>query len=167
MAGFAALIAATVAGPVHAGSVTGTLKTIVLGPVAMVNVTPLDFGGIIPTGGGTVTVDAQTGTRTSAGVVLAGGTVSNARFVATGTPDQVVSLSLNPSPIIIVNGASNMSVNQLRVSINGGGPQPLGPNANLGPLGIINYAIGGRLTVSGTQADGLYTGTFTLTMDYQ
>ncbi len=166
-AGSAALIAAAVAGPVQAGTGPGTLKTIVLGPVAMINVTPLDFGGIIAAAGGTVTVNAQTGTRTSTGVVLAGGTVSNARFVATGTPNRVVSLSLNPSPITIVNGANSMTVNQLRVSINGGGPQPFGPNANLGPLGVINYAIGGRLTVSGTQADGLYTGTFTLTMDYQ
>ncbi len=165
--GAAALIVATVAGPAYAGTGSGTLKTTVLGAVAMVNATPLDFGGIIPAAGGTVTVNAQTGNRTSTGVVLAGGTVSHARFVATGTPNRVVSLSLNPSPIVIVNGANSMSVNQLRVSINGGGPQPLGPNANLGPLGVINYAIGGRLTVASNQADGLYTGTFTLTMDYQ
>ncbi|UVO55918.1 DUF4402 domain-containing protein [Sphingomonas sp. SUN039] len=153
--------------PALAGSGAGTAKTSVLGPVAMLNTAPLDFGGIVPSGGGTVTVDAQTGTRSGTGVVLAGGTVSNARFIATGTPNQVVTIALNPTPIVVVNGANNMSINQIRVSVNGGGPQPVGPNANLGPLGVINYAVGGRLTVAGSQADGLYTGTFTLTMDYQ
>lgn len=167
MARVCALLACALAAPLSAGQGQGTLKTVVLGPVAMVNVTPLHFGGIIPAAGGTVTINAQTGLRTSAGVVQAGGTPSHARFVATGTPNRVVTLSLNPSPIVIVNGAASMSVNQLRVSINGGGPQPLGPNANLGPLGVINYAIGGRLTVAANQAAGAYTGTFTLTMDYQ
>lgn len=138
-----------------------------LGRVAMLNTAPLDFGGIIPAGGGTVVVNPQTGVRTGTGVVLAGGTSSSAKFVATGTPNRVVTIALNPSPIVISNGAATMSISQLRVSVNGGGPQPVGPNANLGALGVIDYAVGGRLTVASTQAEGLYTGTFTLTMDYQ
>jgi hypothetical protein len=161
------MFAASFGAPALAGTGGGTAKTAVLGPVAMLNTAPLDFGGIIPAGGGTVIVDAQAGTRTGTGVVLAGGTVSNARFIATGTPNQVVTISLNPMPIVITNGANAMSINQIRVSVNGGGPQPVGPNANLGPLGVINYAVGGRLNVAANQADGVYTGTFTLTMDYQ
>jgi hypothetical protein len=163
----AALLAAGWTTPALAGSGAGTARTSVLGPVAMLNTAPLDFGGIIPAVGGTVVVDAQTGTRTGTGVVLAGGIVSNARFIATGTPNQVVTISLNPVPIVITNGANSMSINQIRVSVNGGGPQPVGPNANLGPIGVINYAVGGRLNVAAAQADGIYTGTFTLTMDYQ
>lgn len=163
----AAPLCAGYAAPAVAGVGTGTLRSSVLGPVAMLNTAPLDFGGIIPVGGGTVTIDAQTGLRTSAGVVLAGGTASNARFIATGTPNEVVTISLSSSPIIITNGANSMSINQIRVSVNGGGPQPMGPNANLGPLGVINYAIGGRLNVAANQAAGQYTGSFSLTMDYQ
>lgn len=161
------LLAAAIAAPAHAGSGPGTAKTFVLGPVAMLNTAPLDFGNIIPVGGGTVTVDAQTGVRTSTGVVLAGGTVSNAQFIATGTPNQTVTITLSPLPIVITSGANSMSINQVRVSVNGGGPQPVGPNANLGPIGVINYAVGGRLNVGATQAPGTYTGSFSLTMDYQ
>lgn len=162
-----AVLCTGIASPVFAGVGAGTLRTSVLGPVAMLNTAPLDFGGIIPVGGGTVTIDAQTGARTATGVVLAGGTASNARFISTGTPDQVVTIAISPSPIVITNGAANMSVNQIRVSVNGGGPQPMGPNANLGPLGVINYHIGGRLNVGAGQAAGQYTGSFSLTMDYQ
>ena len=163
----AGLLCAAFASPALAGGGTGTLRTSVLGPVAMLNTAPLDFGGIIPVGGGIVTVDAQTGARSSTGVVLAGGTPSNARFIATGTPNHVVTISLSAVPIVITNGANSMSINQVRVSVNGGGSQPLGPNANLGALGVINYAIGGRLNVAANQAAGQYTGSFSLTMDYQ
>ena len=162
-----ALAAALWAMPVLAANGAGTAKTAVLGPVAMLNTAPLDFGGIAPASGGTVTIDAQTGARTAVGVVLAGGTPSNARFISTGTPNRTVTIALSPVPIIISNGANTMSINQIRVSVNGGGPQPVGPDANLGASGVINYAVGGRLTVAAAQADGLYTGTFTLTMDYQ
>ena len=143
------------------------MRTAVLGPVAMLNLSPLDFGNIIPLAGGTVTINAQTAARTWTGVVPAGGTPSHARFVATGTVNRVVSLTLAPTPIVISNGAVSMTVNQLRVSVNGGAGQPIGPNHNLGPSGVINFAIGGRLIVGANQAPGLYSGTFSLTMDYQ
>ncbi len=127
----------------------------------------MHFGGIIPGGGGTVTVNPQTGARTATGVVLAGSTSSAARFVGSGTPNRTVTINISPSPIVISNGAASMTINQIRVSVNGGGPQPVGPNANLGPTGVISYAIGGRLNVGANQAEGAYVGTFTLTMDYQ
>lgn len=160
-------LACALAAPVCAGQQTGVVKTAVLGPVAMINTAPLHFGNMAPGSGGTVIVNAQTGTQTSSGVIHLGGTVSNARFIATGTANRVVTLALAPSPIVITNGVATMSINQLRVSVNGAGPQPLGPNHNLGPLGIINFAVGGRLNVAANQATGAYTGTFTLTMDYQ
>jgi Domain of unknown function (DUF4402) len=156
-----------IAAPAAAGSQSGSAKTAVLGPVAMLNTAPLDFGGLIPNGGGQVFINAQTAARTATGVILSGGNPRNARFIATGTANQVVTLTLSPSPIVITNGAASMSINQIRVSVNGGGPQPLGPNHNLGPLGVINFAIGGRLIVAANQAEGQYTGTFSLTMDYQ
>jgi Domain of unknown function (DUF4402) len=53
------------------------------------------------------------------------------------------------------------------VSANGAGPQPFGPNHTLDITGVIDFRIGGRLNVGANQASGLYTGTFTLTMDYQ
>jgi Domain of unknown function (DUF4402) len=153
----------------HGATQSGVTKVITIKPTNILNVTPLDFGSIIPaTGAGTVTINAQTGVRTSTVVTLAGGPFSRARFVAAGTPLRVVTLSLSPSPTItITNGANTMTINQLRVSANGGGPQPLGPNHTLDSIGVITFDISGRLNVGANQASGLYSGTFTLTMDYQ
>jgi Domain of unknown function (DUF4402) len=153
----------------HAATQTGTTRVVTIQPLNIINTAPLDFGSIIPAAAaGTVTINAQTGVRTRTVVTLAGGPFSRASFVAAGTPLRVVTLTLNPSPTIIIsNGASTMTINQLRVSANGGGPQPFGPNHTLNTIGVINFNIGGRLNVGANQAPGLYTGTFTLTMDYQ
>ena len=160
---------AAVSVPVSAATQTGVVSVVTIKPLNIINTAPLDFGSIIPApAGGTVVINAQTGARTSTVVTLAGGPFSRARFVAAGTPLRVVTLSVNPSPAItITNGVSTMTINQLRVSADGGGPQPFGPNHTLNATGVINFDIGGRLNVGANQAPGLYTGTFTLTMDYQ
>jgi len=130
---------------------------------------PLDFGSLIPGAGGTITINAQTGAATTAGgVIRAGGTVSRAQFIGSGTAGRIVTLSVAPSPTITIsNGVNTMTINQLRVSVNGGGPQTFGPNHRLGSTGVINFGIGGRLNVGANQAIGLYSGTFALTMNYQ
>jgi Domain of unknown function (DUF4402) len=155
--------------PALAATQTGTLRVIALTPTNILNVDPLDFGLIIPgAAAGTVTLNAQTGARTGTVVTLAGATFSRARFVAAGTPNRVVTLAVNPSPTITIsNGVNSMTINQLRVSANGAGPQPFGPNHTLNSIGVIDFRIGGRLNVGANQPSGLYTGSFTLTMDYQ
>lgn len=167
----AALIgaAALISIPVHAATQSGVARVLTIKPLNIINTAPLDFGSIIPAAAaGTVIINAQTGVRTRTVVTLAGGPFSRARFVAAGTPFRVVTLSVNPSPTIVIsNGTTTMTINQLRVSANGGTPQPFGPNHTLNAIGVINFDIGGRLNVGANQASGIYTGTFTLTMNYQ
>jgi spore coat protein U-like protein len=148
---------------------TATVRVVTIAPTSIVNTAPLDFGTIIPAAAaGTVSINAQTGARTSTVVTLAGGTFSRAQFVAAGTPLRTVTLTLNPSPTITIsNGSNSMTINQLRVSVDGGTAQPFGPNHVIGVLGVINFDVGGRLNVGANQAPGLYAGSFTLTMDYQ
>lgn len=155
--------------PVHAATQSGVVRVVTIKPLNIINTAPLDFGSIIPAAAaGTVIIDAQTGARTRTVVTLAGGPFSRGRFVAAGTPFRVVTLSVNPSPTIVIsNGTTTMTINQLRVSANGGTPQPFGPNHTLNAIGVINFDIGARLNVGANQPSGLYAGTFTLTMNYQ
>jgi Domain of unknown function (DUF4402) len=164
--GCAALCASAAA---QAAAQSGTVSVITLTRTSIVNSAPLDFGTIIPAAAaGTVSINAQTGARTATVVTPTGGTFSRAEFVAAGTPLRIVTLTLNPSPTItITSGANSMTINQLRVSVDGGPPQPFGPNQLLGVFGVISFDVGGRLNVGANQAPGLYTGSFTLTMDYQ
>ena len=155
--------------PVCAGTQTGVTKVVTITPLNIINTAPLDFGSIIPAAAaGTVTINAQTGVRTATTVTLAGGAFSTAAFVAAGTALRVVTLTLNPATTITIsNGANTMTINRLRVSADGGGQQTFGPNHTLNAIGVITFNVGGRLNVGANQASGLYTGTFTLTMDYQ
>ena len=159
----------------HGASAAGspgsaTAKT--LSAIGIARTADLDFGIVIPSAAaGTVSINAQTGTRTSAGgVTPVGGTVSTGNFIGAATAGRVVTLALTPSPSIVLNrvgGGASMTVNQLRVSVDGAAPQPFGPNHTIGPSGAILFQVGGRLNIGANQLEGSYEATFSLTMDYQ
>jgi Domain of unknown function (DUF4402) len=171
LCGFAALAALAVHEGARAANAVGTVGGVVLGPNSIVKIEDLDFGSLIASPvAGTATIDAQTGARTLAGGVTdAGGAFRRAEFEASGSPNRVISLSISPTPSIAITNdtGQTMTINQIRVSVNGGTPQPLGPNHTIGSNGIISFDIGGRLNIAANQAEGTYSGTFTLTSNYQ
>jgi Domain of unknown function (DUF4402) len=154
-----------------AASGNGTAKTTTLSALGVLNQAPLDFGNIIPNAGGTVTVNAQTGAATRVGVISAGGgTVSAAQFLVAATPGRVVSFSLTPNNNLVLNrigGGASMTVQQFRVSFEGGAPSPIGPNRTVPANGALTLQIGGRLTVGAAQMEGVYEGNFILNVEYQ
>jgi hypothetical protein len=163
--------AALAASPALAASGSGSAEVKVIKALAVVNEAALDFGNIIPTAAGTVTVNAQTGAATHSGVTNGGGgTISAARFFIAATPNRVVSFSLNPNNNLVLNrigGGASMTVQQFRASFNGGAPSPLGPNRTVPASGAFHIQIGGRLNVAAAQMEGVYEGTFVLNIDYQ
>jgi Domain of unknown function (DUF4402) len=169
LAGFAVSLSMSQA---HAGTGTGTVKVTTIGPLNLAKTADLDFGYIIPSAAaGTVVLDAQTAARSSTGgVVLAGGPVSTGNFVIAANAGRVVSIVLNPAPSITLNrvgGGATMTINQVRVSRDGGAPAPFGPNATIGTSGALFLKIGGRLNINANQLEGVYTSTFSVTVDYQ
>lgn len=169
--GIAAFAALALHGGAQAGAGSSGAKTTTISAINIANTADLDFGTMLPSlAGGTVTLDAQTGLRISAGVVLAGGTVSTGKFIGAATPGRVVTITASPSPSITLNrvgGGATMTINQVRMSVDGGTPQPFGPNITVGPSGAILFSVGGRLNVGANQQEGVYLASFSVTMDYQ
>ena len=160
------------AAPAFAQNTTGTAKVDIATGIILTKTADLHFGDIIPgTAGGTVTINAQTGVRTSAGgVISVGGTATRAEFSGIGTAGRVVTFSMTPSPNITLNrigGGATMTINQLRASINGANPGPLAPNYTLPANGTAIIGVGGRLNVGANQMEGQYTASLTFSMDYQ
>jgi Domain of unknown function (DUF4402) len=156
----------------YAAAGTGRSEAVMLYREDLVKVRDMDFGNLIPVGGGTVQINAQTEARTVIGgsVTLAGGTISAGRFDASGVPLRTMTFSINPNnnlTLTRVGGTETMTVTRFRLSLNGGTEQPVGPNFNLGTSGVVVIRMGGRLTVGANQAEGLYEGTFTFTTNYQ
>ncbi len=169
--GFAALAALVLHSAAHAANASGNGTAKTISPLSIARTADLDFGILIPTAtGGTVAIDAQTSARTASGVIPAGGSVSAGQFIGAATPAAVVTFTLAPSPSMTLNrigGGASMTVNQLRLSRDGGTSQPFGPNHTMNASGAVLLGVGGRLNVGPNQMEGVYEAIFTLTMDYQ
>lgn len=141
---------------------SGTGTVLVLNAGTLTEVDQLDFGHLIAgsIATGTATINPTTNVRTvSGGVVAAGGAPMRATFMASGTPNRVVTFNLPNSSITISNGAGGtMTVSNFTRS----GPTPL----RLDALGFLTVHVGARLNVGVNQAPGVYTGTYTITVNF-
>ena len=163
-----ALLAAGLASPslsqTQTQTQTGTVQTVVVGRLSLLNAGPLDFG-YLSSGAtaGTCTIDADTGARTTTGgVTPLGGSFGAASFVGAGTPNRNV-LIREPSGTITLTrsgGTETMTVSNFRV--NGGN----GTSRQIAADGTLIFKVAGQLNVGANQRDGQYVGTFPVTVDY-
>ncbi len=128
-------------------------------PLTLAWVQDLDFGTVTLVDQGPTTISvAQDGTRTCPGtaVTCSGGSTA-ARYLITGTNNQVV--TVNSSDVSMTGPAGSTP---LLVTVNAP------PSVNLGNSGAAGTPlnIGGSISVAGTQAEGTYTGTFAVTVNY-
>lgn len=169
-AGFLALGALVLHTAAEATTSTASGRGQIRQPVTIINTGDLDFGNVIRgTTAGTVTINARTGARTrSGGTVLQGTGFRRATFTGTASAGRLVRYTLgSPSIVLAGPGGATMTVNVFRISINNAAQQTLPRNATMPLSGTSSIGIGARLNVAANQADGAYTGSFTLTMNYQ
>lgn len=144
----------------HAQVVSGNAQSIVLNSLTATAVQDLDFGNVIPgTAAGTLTIDAASTARsTTGGAILAGGAPSVAIFVGVAQPNRMVHLSIPNGSITLSNGTGGtMTVNNFDTD----GPLNRRTDAN----GIIAFRVAARLNVAANQVDGVYSGTFDITLN--
>jgi Domain of unknown function (DUF4402) len=173
----AALLAATAGAPALAQSTqgpTGTrqaeAKSIVLRQLSFFRVQDLDFGDIIagPTAG--VVRIFPDGTRTvTGGVTVVGTTYQPARFAGLGSFNQQVLISVSSNTIQLTGPGAPMTVSQFDIGST--------PTAILSTTprrfritstnGQFNFPVGARLAVGANQAAGDYSGSFSITLNYQ
>jgi Mat/Ecp fimbriae major subunit len=137
-------------------SASATAK--ILTQVTVTKTADLDFGTIaIGTSGGTVTV-GNTDNRTCGAGLVCSASVVSAKFTVAGTASQNVGITADPSVTLNrAGGGASMSAT-LATSAS---------TATLSTGGAASFAVGGVLTVGGTQQAGDYTGTFNVTVNYQ
>jgi hypothetical protein len=154
------LLCSAEAGAVSATSnATGTAT--VLHPLTVVKASDLDFGNVIVRGAGTVIMDpASGGLTTSATLTPAGGTPHPAKFTTTGSRNSIVLIHVPTSPTTLtrVGGTETMTVSNWTQD----GPV----NRRFSTSQTFDFQVAGQLNVAAGQADGNYTGTFTITVQY-
>lgn len=168
----ACAMASAVAAPAQAQDTAAADSTVVIvQPLSFVRVQDLQFGEMLPgTTQSFVTVSPD-GVRTRTGnVTLVGADHQPARFAGMGAYNQLVRIRVGSNQIFLTGPGTNMRVDQFRI---GSTPNTVVlttsyQNFSLGsPTGIFNFGVGGRLRVNANQAPGTYTGTFSVTLDYQ
>lgn len=138
----------------QAATATADARATILSPVVVTKTSDLEFGVIANgTSGGTVTVSTA-GARTCGAGLVCSGAVTAAGFGVVGVTAQTVGISV-PANVTLNGGGSSMTAT-LSAS-----------DATIVLDGTDAFTVGGVLTVGAAQASGAYTGTFTVTVNYQ
>ncbi len=149
------VIASLGATSAQAATATATARAKILRQVTLTNTSDLQFGTIVSgTAASTVGISAA-GARTCGAGLVCSGTTTAAGFTIGGTTGQVVTISV-PASVTLNSGTNNMTATLAASAASAT------MVANAG-----SFTVGGSLGVGANQADGDYTGTFTVTADYQ
>lgn len=141
-----------------ADSTTTTATAKVVSPVTLVKTADLLFGTIIPTmTAGTVTM-SPIGGRTSSNVTLSTIALGNAAaFYLTGKSGSGFSIVL-PSNITLTGPGASMQLSVFKST-----PSLVG---SFNTSGNATVNVGATLAVGANQAAGVYSGSFSITVDY-
>ena len=182
-----AALALTLCAPAQASEVasaTGTTQAVVVAPATIVKVQDMSFGRIVARPQpGTVTVSGATGACTVTGPILEVGTCRQAIFAGMGTRNMRARISLD-SVVNLTGPGQAMVLDQVFLSNDSTISFSGNPNANgqgigltqgngnqrytiTSPTGIFTLKVGGRLNVNANQLPGIYTGSITVTVQYQ
>lgn len=162
-------------GAAHAAE-TGpnTASAILIQPLSIVKSEDLDFGTIIPDTGGTVVLDPTlTPTCTTTGAVIRSGVCQPAEFVGAGSVNQRMRVRLPAQARMTVSNGAGATMQVTDMLVNGS-PDLLVTRETirnfrfriLHPTGIFYFRVGGTLNVGANQAQGTYTGTFDVDIQY-
>lgn len=153
-----AAAAAVVAGGAYAADVDSSAGAKIIAPLQVSNATALYFGTVAPslTAADTVVVSPAGAKTCGAELTCLTDDHTAAAFNVTGEADKSYTITL-PNSISISNGTETMDVDNFT------GSKASGTLTS----GADSFTVGGTLDVAANQAAGEYTGTFTVTVEYQ
>lgn len=138
----------------------------IIQPISATSTSNLAFGTIVkPNDATTATVTVDTsGNRSITGTAAALGTATAANFAIVGEGGSAYNLTL-PTTIPLVSGTNTLVV--AATSSSAGSGILGGVGASIGTTATNTFGIGGSFAISNGTASGAYTGTFTVTANYQ
>lgn len=162
-----------VPGAARAQTARATAQATIVEPLGLVKVQDLRFGRIAASAtAGTVTVNADTGACTASGGVIATGGRGFGQFAGQGTKKFIVRVQIPASVTLTGPAGSTMVVGAIvlgaapdlaYLGVTGGTPRYQISSSN----GIFTFRLGGRLGIAANQRPGQYSGTYSVTVQYQ
>ena len=152
----AAGVAASVAAPTSPPAEAALLK-----PLTLTKLADMDFGNLGVIGNGTAVIDAVTDTMTTTGGVVAlGGSPHAALFrgVAQGNSVVIIRVPNGGIPLTRLGGTETILLNNF--TLDGQSKR------TMAQAGIFEFKVGATLRPTAGQVEGVYTGTFDVTVQY-
>ena len=120
----------------------------------------LSFGSFVANTGGSITLSPASGRSNTGGLFLMPqGSGSAAQFTVSGTPSSSYTITLPADgTVLLSNGNHHMAINGFTSSPGNTITMPLN--------GTQMLSVGATLTVGNTQTPGSYTGSFSVTLNY-
>lgn len=160
-AGAVALSAGLYTNVASAASIgTASASANVITPMTIAEDTALHFGDVgVGAAGGDVTMTPGGGRSVTAGdaEIIIGATQTPAQFTITGVAGKAYTLTYPPAAVDISGGTGTMDVDTF--TDNSSGTIPLGNSET--------FNVGATLSIGANQPAGLYSSTYTLTVNYQ
>lgn len=160
---FAALGMSSVA---HADTATADATAEILDALVLTNDTGLDFGTMVITGAGAVTLAADGTLDCTAANIICSGTTSVAGFSVEGTANKDVTVNLPSATssvdLVRVGGvatdAADVIVLDAFTATSG--------SVTLDGTGEATFDVGGSITLDGSETAGVFEGTFDVSVEY-
>lgn len=150
----AALLAGFDASSAQAATATATARAKILKNITLTKTADLDFGTIVVGATGATVTLSPAGVR-NCGVLTCTGTPTAAAFGISGTTGETVTIAATGSATL-TSGTNSMPINTYTTSA-----------ATRVLTGTDSFSVGASLVVAANQADGVYTGSVNVTVDYQ
>ena len=148
---FAAAFSSTGA---RAATATASAKAQILTQITVTKTADLDFATIVSAPAASTVVVSPAGVKTCGTGLVCTGTATAAAFGIAGTTGAIVTIVSDPT-VSLASGANTMTAALLTSA------------ATRTLTGTDSFTVGGTLAVGANQAAGAYTGTFTVTVNYQ
>lgn len=155
---------------VQAITAQGDVQANIITSLSFSKIDTLDFGSVMSDASGSVVrVAPVTGARTlvsGTGTLVTGGSENDGTFTLGGVPGMNMFIDI-PTSATVSYGVNSMTVNNFIWSYDGSTPSSADGPAALNMGGSATLSVGADLTVGANQPAGLYTGTYSVTVNYQ
>lgn len=169
IAGVALLLSVT-GTPSQAVTTQGDVQANILSALSFTKGDTLDFGSIMSgSASSVIRIAPITGARTLVSgnaTLVTGGSENDGTFDLDGVGGLSVLIDV-PVSTLVTSGGNNMTVSNFSWSYDASTPLAADGPAALSLLGSLPLSIGADLAVGANQASGVYTGTYSVTVNYQ
>ncbi|MCY7281396.1 MAG: DUF4402 domain-containing protein [Sphingomonas bacterium] len=149
-------IAAPVAAPTPPGAQAALMR-----PLTLTKLADMDFGNLGVTTAGTAVIDPLTNMlAVTGGVIRLGGTPRAARFAGATFSSAVVNIKIPNRTVLLTRIGGTQTIAVDTFTLDGQAKR------TMAKAGVFEFAVGATLRPAANQVEGVYTGTFDVTIQY-